>query len=78
MVDHIKTELEVSYGQYSDKGQKESNDDCLGIRVATGSELTLKGVVVAIADGVSAAVKGKAAAEICIQNFLNDYYEKIR
>lgn len=72
---HLSNHLELAYGQWSVAGVKEKNDDCLGVRVPQEPLLTTKGAVVAIADGVSAAVAGREAAEICIQGLLNDYYD---
>ena len=57
------------------RGLKPANDDCLGVRIPDEPLLTTKGVVAVIADGVSVAEKGRDAAEICVQGFLNDYYD---
>lgn len=72
---HLSNHLELAYGQCSVAGVKEKNDDCLGVRVPQEPLLTTKGAVVAISDGVSAAIAGREAAEICIQGLLNDYYD---
>lgn len=66
--------LNISVGQHSIAGKKETNDDCTGIRIPTGQTLKIKGVATIIADGVSAASGGKEAAEMCVQGFLSDYY----
>lgn len=71
----IKSALQIEAGMSSDAGPNEQNDDCLGVRVPEGLELSTKGVAAVIADGVSAAEHGKEAAEICVQGFLNDYYD---
>ncbi len=65
----------MTYGQASEAGRKEVNDDCLGSRLPEEPLLTTKGVAVVIADGVSAAEAGKEASEIAVQNFLTDYYD---
>lgn len=70
-----KPQLSIALGMATEAGPNESNDDCLGARTPEGPELATKGVAVAIADGVSAAEAGKQAAEICVQGFLNDYYD---
>lgn len=72
---HLKSHIQVSYGQASETGRKEVNDDCLGSRLPEEPLLTTKGVAVVIADGVSAAEAGKQASEIAVQNFLTDYYD---
>jgi len=71
---HFDGDMQFSVGQCSRAGKKESNDDCIGIRIPTGSLQSTKGVVAVVADGVSAAEAGKEAAETCVQNFLSDYY----
>ncbi len=72
---HLQSNLKIVAGHSCLQGDKSSNDDCLGVRVPKEPELTTKGVVAVIADGVSVAEKGKEAAEICVQGFLNDYYD---
>ena len=71
---NLISKLRVDAGCHTTAGKNESNDDCLGIRIPEEPELTTKGVVAVIADGVSAAEAGKQAAEICVKGFLNDYY----
>jgi serine/threonine protein phosphatase PrpC len=70
----IERKLELSYGQASEIGPKESNDDCIGIRIGKGESLVTKGSVCVIADGVSAAEFGKIASEACVQGFISDYF----
>ncbi|MBC8243342.1 MAG: bifunctional protein-serine/threonine kinase/phosphatase [Verrucomicrobia bacterium] len=72
---HLKSHIQVTYGQASEAGRKEVNDDCLGSRLPEEPLLTTKGVAVVIADGVSAAEGGKQASEIAVQGFLTDYYD---
>lgn len=71
----LKTALKISAGMASEPGPNEQNDDCLGVRIPEGLDLSVKGIAAVIADGVSAAEAGKQAAEICVQGFLNDYYD---
>lgn len=66
--------LVLRIGQHSEAGQKEENQDCLGVRYPEGEALTLKGVSAVIADGVSASAAGREAAEACVKGFLQDYY----
>lgn len=73
-VEHLACGLQVSIAQLSEQGLKHQNEDCLGIRIPEEPLLTTKGITAVIADGVSAADAGKEASEICVQNFLSDYY----
>ncbi len=71
---HQEASLRVSVAQYSDKGKKDSNEDALGCVVPAEPELSIKGLVALIADGVSSAEAGKEASETCVRNFLGDYF----
>lgn len=66
--------LVLRIGQHSEAGRKAENQDSLGARYPEGEALTLKGVAVVIADGVSASAYGREAAEACVKGFLHDYY----
>lgn len=66
--------LSIHAAQYSEKGVKPSNDDSCAIRVTDGALLTTKGIVAAIADGVSSAAAGREAAEACVKGFVSDYF----
>lgn len=66
--------LSIHAAQYSEKGVKPSNEDACAIRVPEGALLTTKGIVAAIADGVSSAEAGREAAEACVKGFISDYY----
>ena len=66
--------LRVAVGQCSRAGPKEENQDFLGARVPSGRELLLKGVALAVADGISSSNVGRIAAESAIKSFLTDYY----
>ncbi len=66
--------LEISIGSYSHKGIKDDNDDCLAYRQPDSYILKNKGIVVAIADGMSSSEAGKEASHACISGFINDYY----
>jgi len=65
--------LIVEAGQCSRAGVKEQNEDCCGIRIPEGMELTHKGIVAITADGVGSSEAGKEASEYCVQGFINDY-----
>lgn len=70
----MTTELKVSIGSHSDKGIKADNEDFFGALIPKEPQLTLKGVTVAIADGMSGSEAGKQASQCCIVGFLEDYY----
>ena len=71
---HLESALNVTIGQCSKAGIKPNNEDAIGVRAPSGNTLINKGIVAAIADGVSAAEKGKEASHTAIRSFLNDYY----
>ncbi|GAA6135021.1 bifunctional protein-serine/threonine kinase/phosphatase [Oceaniserpentilla sp. 4NH20-0058] len=71
---HLEAQLVLSVGQHSCAGAKDINEDCIGLRIPDQPALTFKGAVAVIADGVSAAEAGKEASEMCVRNFISDYY----
>ncbi len=66
--------LRVSIGQYSDRGHKEANQDFHGALVPEEPDLSLKGIAIAIADGISSSDVSDVASESAIKSFLSDYY----
>lgn len=70
----MKARLQVTVAQRSDAGVKPRNEDSIAIHIPTDNQLESKGVVVAIADGVSAAEAGREAAEIAVKGFVSDFY----
>lgn len=66
--------LSISIGYASDKGIKTDNEDFFGSLVPKEPQLTYKGIVAAIADGMSDGVTGKQASQSCVGSFLADYY----
>lgn len=66
--------LDVTLGYVSDKGIKADNEDFVGAIIPNGSQLTHKGIVAAIADGMSGSDAGKQASQACVGSFLNDYF----
>lgn len=66
--------LSIILGQASDKGVKEINQDFHGALTPTGRELALKGIVVALADGISSSTVSQEAAESAIKSLMTDYY----
>lgn len=70
----MTAKLEISFGSYSDKGIKTDNDDYLSAFIPAGYALSSKGIVIAIADGMSSSEAGKEASQACVNGFINDYY----
>lgn len=66
--------LTISIGYASDKGIKADNEDFFGSLVPNEPQLTYKGIVAAIADGMSGSDAGKQASHCCVAGFLSDYY----
>src|SRR5207237_8415685 len=67
-------ELKISVGQYSDKGRKEANQDFHGALIPKEPMLSLKGIAVVLADGISSSKVSRVAAESAVKGFLTDYY----
>lgn len=65
---------QVCIGQYSDAGPKLHNQDALAMQIPEGVLLRTKGIVAALADGLSTAGAAREAAESCVLGFISDYY----
>lgn len=70
----MNKKLEISLGSFSDKGIKADNDDCLAAHIPESHVLKNKGIVIAIADGMSSSEAGKEASHACVNGFINDYF----
>lgn len=66
--------LSVSIGSATDKGIKSINQDYIGYRVPKEPLLSTKGIVLAMADGISSSQVSQIASETAVSNFLSDYY----
>ncbi|MFT6991711.1 MAG: serine/threonine protein phosphatase PrpC/ribosomal protein L39E [Paraglaciecola sp.] len=66
--------LAVSVGQYSDKGRKDINQDFYGVLVPKEPMLSTKGIVIAIADGISSSEVSHIASEASVRGLLDDYF----
>ena len=64
----------ITVGQHSRAGCKVRNDDSYGVLIPEGHQLEMKGITMAIADGMSSSEGAKTASETCVKNFLEDYY----
>src|SRR6266550_8339621 len=67
-------ELKISIGQYSDKGRKEVNQDFHGALIPKEPLLSLKGVAIVVADGISSSNVSQIASQSAVKGFLTDYY----
>ncbi len=69
-----KTKAMVSLGQASATGPKARNDDFYGACLPDGSALITKGILIAIADGISSSDHGRTASHTTIKALMSDYY----
>src|ERR1700733_3278720 len=67
-------ELQISVGQHSDKGRKPANQDFHGALIPEQPLLGLKGITVALADGISSSSVSQVASESAVKSLLTDYY----
>ena len=70
----MSTQLAISIGQHSDKGRKETNQDFHGALIPEEPLLSLKGIAVVLADGISSSDVSAIASESAVKSFLTDYY----
>jgi serine/threonine protein phosphatase PrpC len=66
--------LQLTVGESSVKGPRERNEDYTSVVTPADSQLTIKGVLVAVADGVSGNAGGGEAAEMTVRTVSSDYY----
>jgi serine/threonine protein phosphatase PrpC len=70
----MSRELKISIGQYSCSGRKQINQDFHGLCIPNQPLLGLKGIAVAVADGISSSEVSQIASESAVKSFLDDYY----
>jgi serine/threonine protein phosphatase PrpC len=70
----VSAKLEITVGQFSDRGSKTENQDFYGVMQPRDRLRKTKGIAIAIADGISASERGREAAEACVAGFLADYF----
>jgi serine/threonine protein phosphatase PrpC/predicted Ser/Thr protein kinase len=70
----MASQLSISLGQYSDKGRKDTNQDFHGVYIPKEPHLSSKGIVVALADGISSSAVSHIASETAVSSLLDDYY----
>ncbi|MGK0250570.1 MAG: serine/threonine protein phosphatase PrpC [Oleispira sp.] len=66
--------LEVSIGSATNKGVKPINQDFMGSLIPQEPSLSAKGIVLAMADGISSSQVSQIASQTAISSFLDDYY----
>jgi serine/threonine protein phosphatase PrpC len=66
--------LEVSLGHATEAGRRGTNEDFVGMVTPREPELATRGLIAAIADGVSGSEGGREAAEYSVRGLLADYY----
>lgn len=66
--------LVLDAGYASQTGQRERNEDFVGMVTPNEPELSSKGFIGAIADGVSGNEGGREAAEYTVRGLLSDYF----
>ncbi len=74
MKKRLKKQLQISIGEYSDKGMKEINQDFHDIRIPNEPQLTSKGIAIALADGISSSAVSQIASKTSVTSFLSDYF----
>lgn len=70
----MKKKLRVAIGQHTSVGRKNINQDCHGAKVPDNHLLDVKGIVVAIADGISSSDVSDIASKAAVNGFIADYY----
>ena len=66
--------LRIALGQASDRGRKPLNQDFHGACIPSEPQLGLKGIVLALADGISSSSVSHLASQTAVTGFLADYY----
>ena len=66
--------LTVTVGHASLTGPRPQNEDFCGAVTPEGTDLDVKGVLAAVADGVGGAAAGREASEHTVRGLLADYY----
>ena len=66
--------LQITVGQATHIGSRTENEDYAGCVTPDASVAQLKGVVLAVADGVGGGAAGREASEFTVRGVLSDYY----
>jgi serine/threonine protein phosphatase PrpC len=66
--------LLLAAAHHTATGLREHNEDFVGVVTPAEPDITTKGIIAAVADGVSGSVGGREAAEYSVRRLLGDYY----
>lgn len=66
--------LRVALGQHSSPGRKATNQDYHAAYLPDEPQLSAKGIVVALADGISSSTVSQVASAAAVRGFIEDYY----
>lgn len=66
--------MQLSIGYATETGPRPRNEDFGGFVTPPAATVAVKGVIAALADGVSGGTHGREAAESTVRNLLADYY----
>src|SRR5207248_11028599 len=72
--EEIARRLRITFGQHSDRGRKEANQDCHGICIPLEPQLGSKGIAIALADGISSSSVSGTASGVAVRSVLEDYF----
>ena len=67
-------QLAISNGHHNDHSRKDTNQDFHGALIPEEPLLTLKGIAIVLADGISTSEVSDVASESAVKSFLTDYY----
>jgi serine/threonine protein phosphatase PrpC len=70
----VNQPLGVSIGSATNKGVKPINQDFMGSLIPQEPALSAKGIVLAMADGISSSQVSQIASQTAVSSFLDDYY----
>ncbi|SDR87311.1 serine/threonine protein kinase [Halopseudomonas litoralis] len=76
MLDRTRAQqgLQIALGQASDRGRKAVNQDFHGACIPAEPQVGLKGIALALADGISSSSVSHIASQTAVTGFLVDYY----
>jgi protein phosphatase len=66
--------LQFNIGQSSLTGPRQRNEDYVGVVTPVNEQLSVKGALIAVADGVSGNAGGGEASEMTVRTVSSDYY----
>ncbi len=66
--------LVLTAAHHTQTGLRDHNEDFVGMVTPAEPEISTKGMIAAVADGVSGSAGGREAAEYTVRGLLTDYY----